>query len=420
MPDTAPTLSPARERALLLTLAAVQFVHIVDFMIMMPLGPQLTRLFGLSDAQFGLLISAYTLAGGASGLAATTYIDRFERRRLLLILFAGLALATLACGLAPGYGTLMAARVAAGLFGGVIGALVQTIVADVVPFERRGRAMGVVMSAFSMATVAGVPASLWLAHGWGWHMPFVAIAAASLLIWFVAARQVPRLTAHLGPRGQAGGTLHHLRGVLAEPNHWRAFGLSMLLMASSFAMIPYITIFTTTNLGLTAEQVPLIYLVGGVATLFTSRLVGRLADRRGKVPTFRLIAALALLPILALPRLPHDVPLAALLGVTTLFFVLVSGRMVPGMALVTAAVAPQRRGAFMSLNNALQSAAMGVASFVGGLMISRDAHGLVQGYERTGWVALVCTLAALWLVGRLQVVPAVPRTTPIKNIQSDG
>ena len=402
MPDT-PSLTPRRERAMLLTLAAVQFIHIVDFMVMMPLGPELTRIFGISDAQFGLLISAYTLAGGASGLAATTYIDRFERRRLLLILFAGLAVATLACGLAPTFTTLMAARVAAGLFGGVLGALVQTIVADTIPFERRGAAMGIVMSAFSMATVAGVPASLWLASLYGWHAPFVAIAGVSALVWALALRQVPTLTSHLGPKQTAEGTLHHLRAVLAERNHWRAFGLSMLMMASSFAMIPYITIFTTTNLGLTAQQVPLIYLVGGVATLFTARLWGRLADQWGKVPTFRLIALLALVPILTLPRLA-GVSLVGVLVVTTLFFVLVSGRMVPGMALITSAVEPRRRGAFMSLNNALQSAAMGVASLVGGLMISRDAQGLVQGYERTGWLALGCTVAMVWLVGRLQVV----------------
>lgn len=388
---------------MLLTLAAVQFIHIVDFMLMMPLGPQLTQLFGISDAQFGLLISAYTLAGGASGLAATAYIDRFERRRLLLILFAGLAVATLACGLAPTFGTLMAARVAAGLFGGVLGALVQTIVADTIPFERRGAAMGIVMSAFSMATVAGVPASLWLASLLGWHAPFVAIAGVSALVWVLALRQVPTLTAHLGPKQTAEGTLHHLRAVLAERNHWRAFGLSMLMMASSFAMIPYITIFTTTNLGLTAQQVPLIYLVGGAATLFTARLWGRLADQWGKAPTFRLIALLALVPILTLPQLA-GVSLVGVLVVTTLFFVLVSGRMVPGMALITSAVEPRRRGAFMSLNNSLQSAAMGVASLVGGLMISRDAQGLVQGYERTGWLALGCTVAMVWLVGRLQVV----------------
>jgi predicted MFS family arabinose efflux permease len=393
---------------MLYTLAAIQFTHIVDFMVMMPLGPQLTRILGLSDAQFGLLISAYTLAGGASGLAATAYVDRFERRRLLLILFAGLSVATLACGLAPGFGTLMTARIAAGVFGGVLGALVQTIVADSVPFERRGRAMGVVMSAFSMATVAGVPASLWLAGLLGWHAPFVAIAAAGALVWAVALRQVPVLDAHLRGRGAGDGTVQHLRAVLAEPNHWRAFGLSMLLMASSFSMIPYITIYTTTNLGLTDREVPLLYLIGGVATLFTSRFWGRMADRRGKAPTFRLAALLALVPMLALPRLPAQVPLAVLLGVTTMFFVLVSGRMVPGMALVTAAVEPRRRGAFMSLNNALQSAAMGVASFAGGLMISRDAQGLVQGYERTGWVALACTLAAVALVGRLKVVGGEP------------
>ncbi len=409
MPDTFP-LTPRRERVMLLTLAAIQFIHVVDFMLMMPLGPQLTRIFGISDAQFGLLISAYTLAAGASGLAATTYIDRFERRRLLLILFAGLAVATLGCGLAPTFHTLMAARVLAGLFGGVLGSLVQTIVADAVPFERRGAAMGVVMAAFSMATVAGVPASLWLADACGWHAPFLALPAVSVLIWAAASRLVPRMTSHLAARGATTSTVQQLRQVLGVRNHWRAFALTVLLVFSSFTMIPYITLFTTTNLGLTTAQVPMIYLVGGLATLVSSQLLGQLADRWGKVQTLRLVALLALVPILALPQLGHwgMTALAQVLVVTTLFFVLVSGRMVPGMALVTSAVEPGRRGAFMSLNNALQSGAMGVASLAGGLMVSRDAQGLLQGYGRTGWVALACTAGALWLVGRLRVVAVKP------------
>jgi len=115
-----------RERLLLWTLAAINFTHIVDFMIMMPLGPELTRLFAISDTQFGLLVSSYSLAAGASGLLVSMFIDRFERKRALLWLYAGFALATLACGLAPTFATLMAARVAAGVFGGVLGALVQT------------------------------------------------------------------------------------------------------------------------------------------------------------------------------------------------------------------------------------------------------------------------------------------------------
>ena len=119
------TFTPRRESWLLLTIAGIQFTHILDFMIMMPLGPQFTRLFSISDAQFGLLVSAYTVAAGVSGLAAATYVDRFDRKHLLLTLYALFALATLACGLAPGYGFLMAARVAAGLFGGVVSALVM-------------------------------------------------------------------------------------------------------------------------------------------------------------------------------------------------------------------------------------------------------------------------------------------------------
>jgi len=396
-----PTLSRGQERLLLWTLAAVQFTHIVDFMVMMPLGPQLTRLFQLTDAEFGVLVSAYSLAAGVSGLLASLVIDRFDRLRALLVLYAGFALATLACGVAPTYLTLMLARVAAGVFGGVLGALVQTIVGDVIPFERRGQAMGVVASAFSVSTVAGVPLSLWLASRWGWHMPFISIAAVSAFIWLAAWRTVPSLSGHLS--GQvAQSNWQRLRAVLAEPNHWRAFGLSSLMVAGSFAIIPYITIYTTSNTGLTAEQVPLVYLVGGVATLFTARLWGRLADRHGKVQVFRGLSLVAVLPMLALTHLPV-VPLWVLLCVTTAFFVFVSGRMVPGMALLTAATRPELRGGFMSVNGALQSAAMGVASWVGGLLISRADTGRVVGYPACGWLALAATLVMVWWVGRLQV-----------------
>jgi predicted MFS family arabinose efflux permease len=390
-----------RERLLLWCLAAVNFTHIVDFMVMMPLGPQLTTLFHLTDAQFGLLVSAYSLAAGVSGLMASMVIDRFERKRALLTMYAGFALATLACGMAGSYASLMAARVAAGVFGGVLGALVQTIVGDAVPFERRGQAMGVVMSAFSLSTVAGVPLSLWMASRWGWHTPFFAIAVVSLLILLGAWRWVPLLRGHLsGVSAQP--PILQLRLVLGEVNHWRAFTLSMLTLVGSFSIIPYITIYTTSNAGLHQDQVPYVYLAGGLATLFTSRLWGVLSDRWGKVLTFRVVSALAVLPMMALTHLPV-VPVPLLLVVTTAFFVFVSGRMVPGMALLTAAPQPALRGSFMSVNGALQSAAMGLAAWLGGVMISRTPDGLVEGYGRAGWFAFASTVLMLWWVGRLRL-----------------
>ena len=399
MQDTPPR-PPLNEHALLFTLAGLQFTYIVDFMVMMPLGPQLTRLFGISDAQFGLLVSAYTLAAGASGLVGSTFVDRFERKRLLLWLYFGFALATLACGLAPTYALLMTARVLAGLFGGVMGALVQTIVADAIPFERRGQAMGVVMAAFSLSTVAGVPASLWLAELWGWHASFVAIALVSFAIGAVGLRTLPVIDAHLHA-GRSHSAWRDIADVLREPRHWRAFGFTALIMSTGFTTIPFLTIYMTANLGLASQQIPLVYLAGGVATLFSARWIGAAADRWGKVPTFRVVAALALLPLVGITYLP-PVPIAVLVAVTTMFFVFVSGRMVPGMALITQAAKPELRGTFMSLNGSVQSAAMGLASLVGGALIGRDAQGFVTGYEHCGWVAVVLTLAALWWVGRLQ------------------
>lgn len=398
---SAPPLSkiPARERLLLWMLASVQFTHIVDFMVMMPLGPRFTEAFSISDAQFGLLVSAYTLAAGASGLAASLFIDRYDRKRALLVLYGAFALATLACGLAPSYPAMLSARVAAGLFGGIIGALVQTIVADAVPYERRGRAMGIVMSAFSLATVAGVPASLWLASLFDWHAPFIALAIVSALILAGVSSSLPTMRAHLAAPGQH-RSAHTLMQVLQQPQHWRAFALSALVLAGSFSIIPYITIYLTSNVGLTLQQVPLIYLVGGVATFFSARLWGWMADRYGKVFTFRCVAILAVLPMLALTHLPPG-PVLLTLTVTSAFFVFVSGRMVPAMAIIASTAQPQWRGSFMSLNGAVQSAAMGVASFVGGLLISRDAAGRVLGYGYAGWLSVVCTALALVAVSKL-------------------
>ena len=137
-------LSPRTERFFLLTLAGIQFSHVLDFMIMMPLGPILMAAFGIGTHEFGLLVASYSFSAAVSGILAATFVDLFERKHLLLIVFALFGVATLACGLAPGYSTLILARGLAGVFGGIMGALVQTMIADAIPFSRRARASGVV------------------------------------------------------------------------------------------------------------------------------------------------------------------------------------------------------------------------------------------------------------------------------------
>ncbi|MDA8256196.1 MAG: MFS transporter [Betaproteobacteria bacterium] len=399
-------LDPARERMLLLTLAGIQFAHILDFMIMMPLGPILMKELAVGTHEFGLLVSSYTFSAAFTGLLAAIFVDRFERKRLLLTMFALFAVATLACGLAPGYWTLLAARGTAGAFGGVLGSMVQTMVGDLIPFERRGRASGTIMSAFSLSTVAGVPLSLYLANHFGWRFPFFFIALLSCGFLLLGWKMLPALRGHL-PNAMVSETerahpLAAMAAVLRDANHLRALLFMALIMVSGFSVIPYITIYVTANVGIRQEDIPLIYLFGGTATFFTSRLIGRLADAHGKIRVYRWMALCSMLPLLVQTHL-WPVPLWLMIVWSTIFFIFVPGRMVPAMAIVTSAVQPRLRGTFLSMNGAVQQLASGAASYLGGAMIAADASGRIVGYGNVGWLAVGATFIAMLFVGRIHL-----------------
>jgi predicted MFS family arabinose efflux permease len=405
------TLSSRRELWLLLTLAGIQFTHILDFMIMMPLGPQFRQIFGISDTQFGVLVSAYTFAAGASGLLAALFVDRFGRKKLLLTLYALFALATLSCGLAASYEQLMAARIAAGIFGGVLSALAQTVVGDVIPPERRGRAMGIVMSSFSISTVAGVPLGLYLAAHFNWHVPFFAIAALSGLLVIFAWQTMPPLRDHLKAARKM-SPMVNLLSTLQNRDHQKALLFTFLMMFVGFVVIPYITMYTTSNGGLSTQQIPTIYLLGGIATLLSARWIGRATDRMGKVKMFRALTLINIIPVLGM-TLSAPLGFYGILVVSTLFFVFMSGRMIPGMAIVTSACNPPQRGTYMALNSAMQSLGMSTAAFVGGLIISRDAQGWVLNYWGNALVGVMASLITWWLVSKLRLEwNAAPENQP--------
>jgi len=402
MSDPVLPLSPERERLLLLTLAGIQLAHIVDFMVMMPLGPILMRELGVGTHEFGLLVSAYTFTAAASGVLVASFIDRFERKRLMLAMLALFAVATLACALAPDFATLLFARGAAGAFGGVLGAMVQTMVGDLVPFERRGRASGTIMAAFSVSTIAGVPASLYLANHFGWRFPFLLVAILAAIFLALAWRLLPTLRGHLVAAGERAHPLAAMAAVLRDANHLRALGFLALVVFASFMVIPYITIVLVGNVGVAQADIPLIYLCGGVASLLSARWIGRRADRHGKVRVYRVVAAGSILPLLLITHLTA-VPLGAVLVVTTLFFILVPGRMVPAMAIVTSAAQPALRGTFLAINAAVLQLASGIAAVVGGLIIATDAAGTITRYDWSGYLATAVTLLAIAAVGRVKM-----------------
>lgn len=391
----------SKERLLLIVLASVNFTHIIDFMIMMPLGPQLMELMHITPQQFGFAVSAYAITAGIAGFISAFFVDRFDRKNMLLFAYVGFVAGTFACGLAPNYEMLVAARVLAGLFGGMIGAQVLSIVADTFPYERRAAAMGVLMTAFSLASVVGVPAGLWMAAQSSWHAPFLAVGTLGLVVVVLIALFVPAMHKHLDQAAPDRNPLHVLTNIFQTPNQMRALTLSAVLMLGHFCTIPFIAPALVGNAGYDQSNLFLIYLVGGAFTIFTSPWVGQLADRRGKYPVFVLFALLSLLPIWAITNV-RPMPLWAILSIASLFFIFVNGRMVPVQAMVSNVVSPQQRGGFMSINSSVQQLATGLAANLAGLIVHKTSDGRLENYDLVGYLSIALILTSIWLASRVK------------------
>ena len=410
------SLDANHERRLLWLLALTQFTIIMDFMVMMPLGPQIMHSFGITPAEFATAVSAYSWCSGLSGLFAATYIDRFDRRRLLLAMYALFALSNLACALANSFHLLLAARAFAGITGGVLASVIMAIVADVIPVQRRGAATGTIMTAFSLAAIAGVPAGVMLGAHFGWAAPFLLLVALSGAIWLAGWRLVPSLAGHLSRRQPPlVEVLPDLMRLLCDPRHLAAFALTFVMMVAHMLVIPFISPVLVANHGVAPEQLSWLYMAGGAATFFTSRRVGKLADRFGPRRVFRITALLACLPVLFVTHLP-GLPFYALLLFFPVFMVLMSARMVPMQALLTTVPQPDRRGAFLSANSALQALGTGCGAWFGGLMLGNASDGRILGYGTVGWVSVAVALAGVLWISRMRSAQAPQNQAPAPAI----
>lgn len=390
-----------KEKAVLFLLAAIQFTHIVDFMIMMPLGPQLMRLFSISPAQFSWLVSSYTFSAGIMGFLGAFVLDRFDRKKVLQVIYIGFTLGTLACAFAPGYYWLMAARILTGAFGGILSATSLAIVGDLIPEQRRASAMGIVMTAFSLAGVLGVPIGLFLATKWSWHAPFIGLGCIAFLIIVLIQLVIPVMRIHLSIERKKESPIQILTNVTGNKNLLFALCTMTFLMLGQFTVIPFISPYMVSNVGFAEDQLPYIYFLGGLCTIFTVPLVGKLADKRGKFKVFRWAIGLSVIPILLLTNLPQTSIYIALL-VTTFFMITIGSRGIPAQAMITSTVKPQQRGSFMSFNSSVQQLSAGLASIISGLIIHKTESGALENYGWIGLLAATCSFISLWFAKKLK------------------
>lgn len=395
------------ERVILLVLAAALFTHIMDFMIIMPLGPVLMRIFDIDSQQFSFIVSSYSFSAFAAGLLGAFYIDRFDRKKAFLVSYGGFLIGTLLCGLAPGYEFLLIARSFTGFFGGIVGALVLSIVSDLIPLERRAAGIGFVMAAFSVASVFGVPFGLFLSTQFSWNMPFLFIVGLGMIIFTLTVFSVPVMRSHLAESLKS-RPWANIKKVIMRRNPQYGLLFTATLMLGHFTIIPFIAAYMVGNVGFTESQLTYIYLVGGSLTIFSSPLIGKLADKYGRLLIFTIFGILVLIPVLWITHMPPS-PLWVALIATGLFFVFANGRMVPSTTMVTSVIKPENRGTFLSLRSSVQQLFAGFAAIIGGLLVSETESTIHEGakaitnYQHAGYFAVAFSIITLLVARFLKV-----------------
>lgn len=394
----------SRYQALLIALLAfTQFTIILDFIIMSPLGAILMPALNITAGQFGVAVSAYAFSAGLSGVLAAGFADRFDRKRLLLFFYIGFTLGTLLCAAAQNYHVLLLGRIVTGLFGGVIGSVVLAIITDLFPLQLRGRVMGFVQTAFAASQVLGIPAGLFLANHWNWHVCFVAIVGLSIAAIAVIVFAMEPVDAHLKLK-QDRNPFRHLIATVGEPRYTLAFAVTTLLATGGYMLMPFGSAFTVNNLGIDIVHLPTIYLVSGLFSIVTGPLVGRASDAFGKYPTFVFGCVMTVMMVLIYTHLGH-VSLTTAIAVNVLLFVGIFSRMIPSQALMSAIPDQSQRGSFSAISASLQQLSGGLGSVLAAAIIAQQPDGSLLHFERIGYV--VVTTTAVTLVAMYFVQKAV-------------
>ncbi len=398
-----------KEKFILLLLAAVSFTNIMDFMIMMPLGPLLMNKFQLSSHEWSFVIASYTITSAISGFLSIFIIDNFDRKKFLIFQYIGFIIGTFLVGFTDNYHFLLFARSFTGIFGGIISATVFAIVGDLVPISKRGKAMGIVSIGFSASSSLGVPFGLYLGTKFYWQMPFRIILIVAIINLIGIIKFLPNIDTHLRNRTFR-SPLKIILDFLKNKNQVRAILLMVLLLFSQFTIISFIAPFMVGNVGFKEIELSYIYFAGGIMTIFSSPFIGKLSDKYGIKKIYTILLLLSIIPIIIITTMGKSGLIYALFW-TTIWFILISGRFIPAQTMILGAANPESRGSFMGIRAAFMSLAQALATLIAGAIIVKvpisgagEYAFHLENFEYIGVFAVICSLITLLIIRKIKIV----------------
>jgi predicted MFS family arabinose efflux permease len=391
------------QKLVIALLALLQFTIVLDFMVLAPLGDYLMKSLAITPKGFGLVVSSYAFSAGASGILAAGFADKFDRKKLLLFFYVGFIVGTLCCALSTTYYMLLGARIITGLFGGVIGAISMTIMADLFEVNQRGRVMGFVQMAFAASQVLGIPIGLYFANLWGWHSSFLMIVALAVVVAIFIVVKIKPIDKHLALQSDKSAFLH-LWHAVSNKSYQTGFIATAFLSIGGFMLMPFSSAFLINNIKITPHQLPMVFMFTGVASIIVMPLIGKLSDKVDKFMLFTAGSALAIVMILIYTNLAA-IPLWQIVVINMVLFMGIMSRMIPATTLTMSIPDMKDRGAFMSVNASLQQMAGGIAALCAGLIVTQKSNtSPLENYGTLGLVVSVVIAICCFFVYRVSVM----------------
>ncbi|MEM6929211.1 MAG: MFS transporter [Myxococcota bacterium] len=348
---------------MLVTLWLTLFTQSSQFLVVAPVLPRIGEQLSVAPEHLGLLVTGYAVGTAGFAFLAGPVSDRIGRRTILQVGTLVMALVLLLHGLAADFASLLTLRFMAGASSGILAGAAVAYVGDVVPYERRGAAMGVVMSAMAFGQILGIPIGAALASRFGFQSTFVSFGFVMVVAFALTMTSLPRVEVKQEGRFGVREALASYTTLLARSDIRAVAAAAVLMMLSVSSFIVYQPVWLEDTFAASPDAVASLFLVGGVANAVFGPLAGRLSDRIGR-------KGLVVTGSLALAVMMVVTPFAPTFSVVyVLFFVTmatVSLRMSPYNALLTAMVDQGHRGALMSLSMAFSQVGFALGAAVAG------------------------------------------------------
>jgi predicted MFS family arabinose efflux permease len=384
------------QKLIIFILFLVQFIDVLDFMIVMPLGPDFAHSLGLPESKLGWTAGSYTIAAAISGILSSGFIDKFERKRVLIITILGLAIANILSANTTNYQDFLLCRFLAGIFGGPATSICFAIIADLFEEKSRGTVMGKVMGGFSVAAVIGVPLGLKVALHWSWVASFYLVALLCLIVIILVIFFMPQINFHLTNSSKEKVT--YLSLFKKTTYRWSFLAVAISSVAS-FMIIPYISPFIQMNLGFPREKLDQIYLVGGLGSFIAMRVAGNFVDKTNSTLITNISNILIILSLIFCFIINQNfIPLAL---VCMPFMVGTSIRNVSNFTLFSKIPQMHDRAGFMSVISCIQHIACSIGASLTAAIVSQNNNKLLFMQEAT-YIAIVLFLLSPLVIKKIE------------------